>query len=716
MSRLISQVARLRCSRWMLVASLVLSLSPAVWADPTLPGPKDRHITLTVTSLLTGQHLLRHPLDKEISERGLKMFLKSLDPMKVYFYQSDVDVFMAHQDELADALRRGDTSFSLVVFQKFLERVDERVKTVDELLAAPVDFTADEEMVKDRESAKYPRDSAEARDLWRKRIKYDLLVLKTNKKEGDASPAFKIPRGAIKRPVEMGEGQEAIDRLTRRYHSFAKRMHQVDNNELLEMYLNAFTTSLDPHTDYMSPKMYKNFIIAMSLELEGIGASLMSEDGYTVVKQIISRGAADKDGRLKIDDRIVGVGQGDEGEITDIVDMKLQDVVDLIRGPRGTAVRLEVVPADGGERKVYRILREKIELRDSEAKGKVFEAGKKADGTPYRIGVIDLPSFYRDMDAERSGDPDFKSATRDVLAILDDFNRQQVDAVVLDLRANGGGSLTEAVSLTGLFIDRGPVVQVKTPGGRVQEMDDTVSGMAWSGPLVVLASKFSASASEILVGAIQDYGRGVIVGDHSTHGKGTVQSLMDLGQKLFPGLPNTSSYGALKITVSQFYRPCGDSTQKRGVVSDIELPSFTNWLEGVSESDLDYPVAFDQVEPLSYQHSGNVNAAVCAQLRQLSEQRRSHDEKFQKLARKVERYKEQKAKKYVPLNEEKFIKERTELNADREEEKLLDKRIDPNNADIERDEYLDEAMAIAIDLMNLEQVAKAPQASLGAQN
>ena len=369
-----------RSWRWLLVLALVAALCPVAWADPTAPGPSDRQITLAVAAMVKQDHVSRHPLDKEISERCLTTFLKELDPMKVYFYQSDIDEFMRQKDDLCELIRRGDINFAYQVFHALLQRVDERVRTVDELLAGPLDFTADEQMVKDRDLAQYPRTPAEARDRWRKRIKYDLLVLKTSDK------------------AEKKEGQEARDKLTRRYHSFAKRMHQTNSDELLELYLNAFTTSFDPHTDYMSPDTQKNFDIAMGLNLEGIGASLMSEDGYTVVKKIIPGGAADKDGRLKLEDKIVGVGQGDEGDFVDVVDMKIGDVVKLIRGKPGTFVRLEVIPANGKKRQVYKIAREKIELKDSEAQGKVFDVGRRPDGTPYRIGVIKLPSFYRDMD------------------------------------------------------------------------------------------------------------------------------------------------------------------------------------------------------------------------------------------------------------------------------------------------------------------------------
>ena len=287
--------------------------------------------------------------------------------------------------------------------------------------------------------------------------------------------------------------------------------------------------------------------------------------------------------------------------------------------------------------------------------------------------------------------------------------------MILDLRYNGGGSLNEAVSLTGLFIDTGPVVQVKDADGRVTQLDDTDSGMAWGGPLVVLINKFSASASEILAGAIQDYNRGLIVGDHSTHGKGTVQSLMDLGQLYFRGLPNPPAMGALKITLQQFYRPDGDSTQMHGVLADIEWPSLTTHLD-VGETDLDYPVAFDKVEPLHYKHFDFVNPAVCDQLGRLSRQRVQASEKFQKVARNIARYKDQKAKKYVTLNEAKFLKERAELNADKEEENAIEKHSDMKGHGIERDFYLDEALAIAADYLNLQQVAKVQRGELGAKN
>ncbi|MEN6449420.1 MAG: carboxy terminal-processing peptidase, partial [Thermoguttaceae bacterium] len=639
--------------RWLLVLASIVALSPAAFSGPT-QGTDDSRIARAVAALVQRDHVSHHPLDREISERCLTTFLKELDGKKVFFYQSDVDGFMLQKDTLCEAIRRGDMKFAYQVFQTLLQRIDERVRMVDQILAGPLDFSNDDQVLKDGKLAHYARTPEEAYERWRQQIKLDLLVLKTSDK------------------AERKEGKEARDKLTRRYHSLAKRLGQTSGDELLELYLNAFTTSFDPHTDYMSPDTLRDFNIAMGLNLEGIGASLMSDDGYTVVKKIIPGGAldkmnndltkADKKAGINLDDKIVGVGEGDAGPMVDVVDMKIRDVVKLIRGKPGTFVRLEVIPGNGRPRQVYKLAREKIELKDSEAQGKVFDVGRRADGAPYRVGIINLPSFYRDMAGERSRLANFRSTTRDVRMILDDFGRRGVDAVVVDLRDNGGGSLTEAISLTGLFIKDGPVVQVKDSNGVVKPLYDPDSDIVWSGPLVVMISKFSASASEIFAGAIQDYGRGLIVGDHSTHGKGTVQELKDVGHELLD-IFNGPSLGALKITTQQFYRPDGDSTQKRGVVADIELPSLTDHLEGVAESDLDYHLPFDKVDPAPFQRFDDVNPTICDQIRRFSQQRIQAAKDFQKAERNIARYKEFKAKKYQTLNEEKFVKERAEMNA-----------------------------------------------------
>jgi carboxyl-terminal processing protease len=647
-----------------------------------LKGPQanDRYVAMAVTRRLIEEHLTRHPLDQEISQRCFKGFLKSLDPMKLYFTRDDFNQFEVHRNELAEKIKHGDVGFAYTVFQTLLKRIDERMQLVDQLLAesAKYDFDADDVIITDADKTVFAANADEMKDKWVKRIKYDLLT---------------------QQYVEKTPEKEIRDKLIRRYHSFAKRMHQISNDELLEMYLTSLTSAFDPHTSYMSASTLENFNILMKAELDGIGASLQYDDGNTIVNELIDGGAAQLDGRLKPKDRVIGVGQGEGGEIVDVVDMSLNDVVKLIRGKRGTIVRLKVLPVGKMEPKTFNITRAKIELKNSEARSEILEEGKKANGEPYKIGFIDLPGFYMDMTGARQGIPEFKSATRDVRKLLSEFNEKHVDAVIVDLRRNGGGALNEAISLTGLFIDTGPVVQVKDSDGHVQHYDDLDSGVAWAGPLVVLQSKFSASASEIFAGAIQDYHRGLVIGDKSSHGKGTVQSMLDVGQSLFQ-IPNAPSLGALKITIQQFYRPNGDSTQRRGVVSDIELPSFTTHLP-VGEADLDFALKFDHVEPVQFNALNMVDQDLVKQLTQLSSERVGQSEEFQKKIKQIARYEKQKDRKQVSLNKEKFIADHAEMNADKEEEKEFDELNQTKRPVVKKDYYINEVLALTTDYLRL---------------
>ncbi len=707
MSRFTTLLSRLRCSQFLTKSLVVAAIAGSslvagrlALAEVTGPQPADRNITVAITSLMSRQHLTRHPIDNEISNRWLNNYLKMLDSRKLFFTQADVDSFMDYKDQLDDMAKKGDTSFAYRVFKKFLERLDERVKLVDELLPQPQDYTINEDLITDADQISFAKTDAEMRDRWRQRVKYELLELATEK------PRLEGERATSREKTGRLEGKPAQDKISKRYHQLAKRMKQTDNNELLEMYLTALTTSYDPHTSYMSPETLENFEIQMRLNLEGIGAALESPDGETVVKKIIPGGAAFKDGRLKPDDRIVGVGQGADGKIVDVADMKLNDVVKQIRGHQGTTVRLQVLGKGETEPKIFNIVRQQIELTDQEARSVILEAGKKADGAPYKVGVINLPSFYMDMSGARAGKEDFKSTTRDVSKLLKDFNAQKVDAVVIDLRHNGGGSLTESIKLTGLFIDKGPVVQVKDSDGQKTQYDDTDIGLEWAGPLVVLTGKFSASASEIFAGAIQDYKRGLIVGDNSTHGKGTVQSLLDLGQRLFGRLPNAPQLGALKITEQQFYRPDGDSTQNRGVLADVELPSITSQLDG--ESSLDFAMKFDHVDPVPYHKYNYVDNRIVDHLRGLSAERRKDSKDFQKVGREIERFNEQKKSKRISLNKEKFIADKADLSAEKQEEKELEELNDPTRPVVKRDYYFNEVLAITTDYCKL---FKTPQAA-----
>ena len=654
MRRELSHPAR----RWMayLLVAVLIGGGAATWlstyAAPLQgPGAGERRVTLIVRGMIKEEHLSRHPLDDEISHRTMKMFLEGFDPRKMYFTQADIDEFKTKENDLDDEVNHGDVRFAYLVFNRYLQRLDERIKLVEELVNTPHDFTKQESIVTDADVLTYPQNDAEIEDRWRKLIKLNLLTLKSD----DISEA------------------EAKAKILRRYHTLAKRWHQTDSDELLERFLSAVTMAYDPHSTYMSPSSLDNFNIVLGLNLEGIGAALqLSDEGFTVVSKVIPGGAADKDGRLKPDDRIVSVGNN-RGEMLDTIDMKLNDVVQMIRGPAGTTVKIGVQNTEGGETKVYEITRAKIELDDSAARGVILERGQKPDGSPYKIGVIDLPSFYMDMRAARESDGhgEFRSTTRDVRRILQDFNDKHVEAVVLNLRENGGGSLTEAINLTGLFIDEGPVVQVKDSEGRVQSYNDLEPGMAWDGPLVVLTSKFSASASEILAGCIQDYHRGLIIGDESTHGKGTVQSLLDLGNA-YLRIPNPPPLGALKITMQQFYRPNGDSTQQRGVIPDLILPSLTNEI-GLGEGDLDYAIAFDRVPTSRFATYNLVSPDTVTGLKNRSAARISGSEDFAKELARIERYQKLKDEKSISLNEAEYKARReAERDAEEEEEKHFD--------------------------------------------
>lgn len=689
----------------------------ATAADLTQPSRTDRTVSLMVATLMQRDHLSNHPLDDSISERAFDGYIKNLDPLKVYFLKSDIEEFEQFKTLLDDQMEKGDFSAAFAVFNRFLERLDQRTAMAVEMVGQPQDYTIDEEMVTDPDLYDFAVNEEEIRERWRKRIKYSLLVLRGDKDKDEEPVQVVDPSGEAEIPEVDGEAsrkdaefEDPEERLVKRYQSYAKRMHQFDSEDVVELYITSVTTSYDPHTTYMSKSTFENFMIQMGLELEGIGATLQAtDDGYTVIKSIVPGGAADTQGGLLVEDKITAVAQGLKdgsradgklfaehgGDPVDITGMKLDDVVAMIRGKAGTAVRLTVMSENDTELHTVVIVREKIKLEDSAAQGKIFEQGQKPDGSAFQIGVIDLPSFYAGMDGALGA----RSTTSDVQKILRDFNEKNVDALVLDLRRNGGGSLREAIDCTGLFIDRGPVVQVKDAYGQIQEHNDPNAGVEWDKPLVVLTSKFSASASEILAGAVQDYGRGIVVGDTTTHGKGTVQSLVDLNQILYKVRNPPNVFGALKITMQQFYRPNGDSTQLRGVQSDLVLPSFSDKMD-IGESDLDYPVAFDHIPEASFQRLSMVRPGFAEILGKESNKRVEASEEFAKQIRKIQQYVEQKNLKKVSLNEEKFLARRRELNAEKEDEKTIEKQMTPGK-DIERDYYLDEVLQITVDYMNL---------------
>jgi len=424
--------------------------------------------------------------------------------------------------------------------------------------------------------------------------------------------------------------------------------HQFDSSELLEVYLSSLTTTFDPHSSYLSAKNLEDMLNQqLHLSLEGIGASLRSEDGYAVVTEIVPGMAADKDGRLQPEDKIVGI-QKENGEEIDLVEKKLSDVVRFIRGPRGTKVRLIVQPAESKERKIFELTRERIELTEQHAKSKILQT--KINSKELKIGIINLPAFYGDTMALLRGEPNAVSATSDCRKILSDFKASDVDAVVVDLRDNGGGLLEEAKTLSGLFIDTGPVVQVKEVFG-VRHLDDDDEGTAWDGPLVVLINKLSASASEIFAGVIKDYGRGLVVGDASTFGKGTVQSIVQIGDHT--RRRDRKNRGALKLTIQQFYRANGDSTQINGVAPHVHLPSIRDYMD-FGEGKMDNALKFEKVPELAHDNYHKVSPELATLLNDRSANRRKSDPKFQKLDERIKQFLERKARHSIALNETKF--------------------------------------------------------------
>ncbi|MDO5748145.1 MAG: carboxy terminal-processing peptidase [Planctomycetia bacterium] len=679
-----------------------------------VPTTRDKQIAINFTRLLKARHVSKMPLDEKISQRGFELFLKAIDPTKLYFNQQDVDEFTKeYATSIAQQASKGVLTPAFVIYNRYLTRVDERCAIADELLAAnKFDFTVDEEFLRDNDAATYPKTPEEVRDRMRKRVKFELLALEAEerdkKKEAQEKAEGNAQTEAPAAPVASDRPDDPVSKLTRRYHTLQKRLHQTSNDDLLEIYLTAISNAFDPHSTYMSPKSFENFMIQIGLNLEGIGATLQWDDGYTVVKRIVKGSPAEKQGELKEEDKIVAVGQGVDGPMEDVVDMKLTDVVDKIRGKGGTIVRLDVVSPDGKKKQIS-IVREKVDLEDSAAQSAIFDVkgkgefvdvpkneGAKKEGL--RVGVIDLPSFYLDMKA-KDGEGG-RSVSADVRQILAEFKANDVDACVVDLRYNGGGSLPEAVALTGLFIKTGAVVQTKPSefGDRPRSLNDPDPSIQWTKPLVVLTSRLSASASEIFAGAIKDYRRGVIVGDETTHGKGSVQSMMEISDAIFGKLLSRGSdnLGSLKITIQGYYLPGGESPQLQGVRSDVVLPQFTSVLEDIAESDLDYPLVFEKVEPAKYPVFDFVTPEIVKAISAKSAARVANSKDFAEELDKMKIYKESKLRKATPLNREKYFAELDKLDTNKEETEKMEESV-LGGEGVKRDYYLDECLEIAKD-------------------
>jgi carboxyl-terminal processing protease len=656
-----------------------------VW-KPLVPGPDDSRIARAAGAVLERFHYLQQPIDDSVSSRFLDRYLDALDPAHLVFLQSDLAEFEQWRTKLDDmTLKTGDTSPAEHIFNRFLQRFTQQVEYATNVIAREkFEFTGNDRYTPNRKDLPRPKDLAEAKRMWRDRVRFEWLteVLNapeptnaktakaTSPKDGKLTQIAATTNGvAAKKPTSKTE--EIQDTLTRRYTRTLRTLQEFDSDDVVQIYLTSLAHIYDPHSDYMGKASFDNFNIGMRLSLFGIGALLQSEDGYCKIKELMD-GPAKKSGQVKPGDRIVAVAQGNNPPV-DVVDMKLNKVVELIRGPKGTEVRLTIVPVDAPDvatRKVVTLQRDEIKLEDQEAKAKMIELPGENGQPPLRVGVIDLPSFYADLENRKS---DRKSTTSDVAKLLRRLKEEKVGGIVLDLRRNGGGSLEEAINLTGLFIKEGPVVQVKDPDGQISIDRDTDSTVLYEGPLVVLTSRFSASASEILAGALQDYGRAVVVGDSSTHGKGTVQTLLRLNQFL----RSTNEMGALKITIRKFYRASGSSTQLKGVVPDIILPSINNHAE-VGEASLPNALPWDTVPAAKFE-AVNIVPGLMPELRKRSEARVSSDKDFAYLRQEIERFKKAREEKSVSMNEQDRRREKKE-NAARAEarKKELRARSQPN--------------------------------------
>src|SRR5437016_1522518 len=632
---------------------------------PIEPVPDEGAIARLTARVLTQIHYLhlRRPLDDDVSSRFLDRYLETLDGQRLYFLKSDLDDFDQYRTVLDDLTLAGKTGPAREIFKRLLQRVEQRVAFVAELLRSEeFDFTGNDRYPMDRRTDAYPKGIEEDRHLWRQHLRYEYLQEKLNLEKPRLSASGKSRTKDGKDETQLAPGNvrgEIINTLSRRYARILRFWREEDGGDVLQFYLTALMNVYDPHSDYLGKSTLDNFAMSMNLSLFGIGALLQSEDGYCKIKEL-KPGPAMRGKQLKPGDRIVAVAQTN-GEPVDVVDTKLSKVVDLIRGPKGTEVRLTVIPADAPDpstRMEVKLIRDEIKLEDEEAKARIIETPGK-NGAATRLGVIELPSFYASFDiANGNGRAAHKSTTEDVARLLKKLKEENVCGVILDLRHNGGGSLEEAINLTGLFIKEGPVVQVKDAKGNIIKDDDSDPSVLYDGPLIVLTSRFSASASEIVAGALQDYGRALIVGDSSTHGKGTVQSLIQLEPIVHRFSDSTNNPGALKVTIRKFYRDSGSSTQLKGVVPDIVLPSVSNYDE-VGEASLEYPLAWDEIPSAAYEKL-NLIEPVLQELRKRSTDRLAADKDFAYLQEDIATYRKYLAEKSVSLNEEARLKEMKE--------------------------------------------------------
>ncbi|MEN7344108.1 MAG: carboxy terminal-processing peptidase [Pseudomonadota bacterium] len=612
------------------LAGAALLAGPSVIANDAFeleslePSPRHHRISSLVTRFVEKSHYTRTPVNDALSREVLSTYIEALDGNKLYFLASDIERFEAYRDKIDNMVVGASLDPVFEIFRTYQTRASERWDFAKRQLEMEPDFSLDESFQFDRETAAWADNKAELDEIWRKRVKNDALNLL----------------------LTDTTWEDTQEKLEKRYNRFIRQIDQVNSDDVFEIFMNSFARTLDPHSSYLSPRNSEEYRIQMSLSYFGIGASLQTEDDYVKVMNVITGGPADIDGTLQPADRIVGVGEGSSGEIVDVIGWRLDDVVQLIRGPKDTVVRLQILPGGampGDENSILELTRGQVKLEEQAAKSSVIDVER--DGRDIKIGVIEVPSFYRDYQAQQAGVKDFKSTTRDVERIIGELQEQGVDGIVMDLRGNGGGHLTEATMLSGLFIDQGPVVQLRYARSQVDVLRDPIPSLAYSGPLAVLVDRFSASASEIFAGAIQDYERGVVIGQQ-TFGKGSVQNLYNLDQ--FVPRSEGDGLGQLTLTIGKYYRVTGDSTQNRGVLPDIELPSMIDTAE-FGESTRPRALPWDQIRETRFAAGTPLDQEISYLARNL-EARLAKDPNHQYLLNDLEAVRENRGRDTVTLN------------------------------------------------------------------
>src|SRR4030081_3716237 len=635
-----------------LIFTAVIAL--AISAQPVLAKSDAEQIAISVGRLLEEGHYTHQPLTDEMSRKFLRTYLELLDFSYLFFTQQDVDALNAkYGTAIDDDILLGNLKPAYEIYDLYTKRVDDRVAKIKAQLNEQIDFKSDATIEMSRQKAPWPKDEAEADNVWRGRILSELLQERLSE-----------------HPIEPGPKL-----IARRYERLARNVHEQDKHEQVKLFLDALAQAYDPHSEYLSKADLKNFSINMGLSLVGIGAMLRTEDGYAKIESLVAGGPAQTDGRLKVGDRITAVAQG-PAEYVDVRDMRLDKVVEMIRGRKGTHVRLLAIPADAtdpSKRKSVELVRDEIKLKDQEARADII-IKKDEDGNPLKLGWLTLPSFYADMDRHS------KSTTRDVLALLKRLKKENIAGLIVDLRRNGGGSLEEAISLTGLFLKSGPVVQTKGSNGNIVVSSDPDPGIAYSGPLVVLTSRQSASASEIFAAALQDYGRAVIVGDKNTFGKGTVQTILPIGRVTSLLGSRSDDDGELKLTIQKFYRVAGGSTQLHGVASDIVLPTLTD-LPEFGEGALKNCLPYDEVPKARFTKWADAHSLFIDELKRRSQARIQNNSEFHYVMEDMERLRHRLDDNRISLNEDVRRKElqddkmRKEL---RSQERLARHEEEPN--------------------------------------